>query len=159
MWLSLAGAILCVSVMFLISWWTALITLCVVLALYLVVSYRKPGNSFTLIAKSTIFSAACMSFLRAHEQLYSTDVNWGSTTQAQTYNNALTAVQQLDRVEEHVKNYRPQLLVLTGAPSARSALVDFAHHITKNSSLLICGHIMEVRLVKTIETIMSGLSR
>ncbi|CAK9815935.1 Bumetanide-sensitive sodium-(potassium)-chloride cotransporter [Anthophora quadrimaculata] len=113
MWLSLAGAILCVSVMFLISWWTALITLCVVLALYLVVSYRKP------------------------------DVNWGSTTQAQTYNNALTAVQQLDRVEEHVKNYRPQLLVLTGTPSARSALVDFAHHITKNNSLFICGHVIE----------------
>ncbi|XP_076393216.1 sodium chloride cotransporter 69 [Megachile rotundata] len=113
MWLSLAGAILCVSVMFLISWWTALITLSVVLALYLVVSYRKP------------------------------DVNWGSTTQAQTYNNALTAVQQLDRVEEHVKNYRPQLLVLTGMPSTRSALVDFAHHITKNNSLFICGHVIE----------------
>nr|XP_034182937.1 bumetanide-sensitive sodium-(potassium)-chloride cotransporter [Osmia lignaria]XP_034182938.1 bumetanide-sensitive sodium-(potassium)-chloride cotransporter [Osmia lignaria]XP_034182940.1 bumetanide-sensitive sodium-(potassium)-chloride cotransporter [Osmia lignaria] len=113
MWLSLVGAILCVSVMFLISWWTALITLSVVLALYLVVSYRKP------------------------------DVNWGSTTQAQTYNNALTAVQQLDRVEEHVKNYRPQLLVLTGIPSTRSALVDFAHHITKNNSLFICGHVVE----------------
>ncbi|KAH0951482.1 hypothetical protein HN011_002827 [Eciton burchellii] len=113
MWLSLAGAILCVSVMFLISWWTALITLCVVLALYLVVSYRKP------------------------------DVNWGSTTQAQTYNNALTAVQQLDRVEEHVKNYRPQLLVLTGVPNVRSSLVDFAHHITKHQSLFICGHIIE----------------
>ncbi|XP_032675841.1 bumetanide-sensitive sodium-(potassium)-chloride cotransporter [Odontomachus brunneus] len=113
MWLSLAGAILCVSVMFLISWWTALITLCVVLALYLIVQYRKP------------------------------DVNWGSTTQAQTYNNALTAVQQLDRVEEHVKNYRPQLLVLTGAPNARSSLVDFAHHITKHQSLFICGHIIE----------------
>lgn len=113
MWLSLAGAILCVSVMFLISWWTALITLSVVLALYLVVSYRKP------------------------------DVNWGSTTQAQTYKNALTAVQQLDRVEDHVKNYRPQLLVLTGTPSARTSLVDFAHHITKNHSLFICGHIIE----------------
>ncbi|XP_043523136.1 bumetanide-sensitive sodium-(potassium)-chloride cotransporter [Frieseomelitta varia] len=113
MWLSLAGSILCVSVMFLISWWTALITLSVVLALYLVVSYRKP------------------------------DVNWGSTTQAQTYNNALNAVQQLDRVEEHVKNYRPQLLVLSGIPNARSALIDFAHHITKNNSLFICGHIIE----------------
>ncbi|XP_060811351.1 bumetanide-sensitive sodium-(potassium)-chloride cotransporter [Bombus pascuorum] len=113
MWLSLAGAILCVSVMFLISWWTALITLFVVLALYLVVSYRKP------------------------------DVNWGSTTQAQTYNNALNAVQQLDRVEEHVKNYRPQLLVLSGTPSTRSALIDFAHCITKNNSLFICGHIIE----------------
>jgi hypothetical protein len=43
MWLSLAGALLCVSVMFLISWWTALITLAFVLALYLIVSYRKPG--------------------------------------------------------------------------------------------------------------------
>ncbi|XP_034943352.1 bumetanide-sensitive sodium-(potassium)-chloride cotransporter [Chelonus insularis] len=113
MWLSLAGSILCVAVMFLISWWTALITLCAVLALYLVVSYRKP------------------------------DVNWGSTTQAQTYNNALTAVQQLDRVEEHVKNYKPQFLVLSGNPSARSALIDFAHHITKNQSLVICGHIIE----------------
>ncbi|OXU28442.1 hypothetical protein TSAR_008414 [Trichomalopsis sarcophagae] len=113
MWLSLVGSILCVSVMFLISWWTALITLSVVLALYLVVSYRKP------------------------------DVNWGSTTQAQTYNNALTAVQQLDRVEEHVKNYRPQILVLTGKPSSRSSLLDFAQHITKNQSLLVCGHIVQ----------------
>ncbi|XP_026672114.1 bumetanide-sensitive sodium-(potassium)-chloride cotransporter [Ceratina calcarata] len=116
MWLSLAGSVLCVSVMFLISWWTALITLFVVLALYLVVSYRKP------------------------------DVNWGSTTQAQTYNNALNAVQQLDRVEEHVKNYRPQLLVLTGNPTARPALVDFAHHIAKNNSLFICGHIIETSI-------------
>jgi len=56
-------------------------------------------------------------------------------------------VQQLDRVEEHVKNYRPQLLVLTGAPNTRSSLVDFAHHITKHQSLFICGHIIEVPLV------------
>lgn len=89
--------------------------------------YTRELNSFSSFAK--------ISF---------TDVNWGSTTQAQTYNNALTAVQQLDRVEEHVKNYRPQLLVLTGAPNARSSLVDFAHHITKHQSLFICGHIIEV---------------
>jgi Na+/H+-dicarboxylate symporter len=44
MWLSLAGAILCVFVMFIISWWTALITLACVLALYLIVAYRKPGT-------------------------------------------------------------------------------------------------------------------
>jgi solute carrier family 12 sodium/potassium/chloride transporter 2 len=43
MWLSLAGALLCVFVMFIISWWTALITLASVLALYLIVAYRKPG--------------------------------------------------------------------------------------------------------------------
>ncbi|KAK5650631.1 hypothetical protein RI129_001660 [Pyrocoelia pectoralis] len=111
MWLSLLGAIVCVAIMFLISWWTALITVSALLALYLIVAYRHP------------------------------EVNWGSTTQAQTYKNALQAVHQLNLVEEHVKNYRPQILVLSGMPSARPALVDFANLLTKNLSLLICGHI------------------
>lgn len=72
------------------------------------------------------------------------DVNWGSTTQAQIYKNALQAVHQLNSVEEHVKNYRPQILVLSGMPSARPALIDFAHLLTKNLSLLVCGHINTV---------------
>lgn len=72
------------------------------------------------------------------------DVNWGSTTQAQTYKNALQSVQQLNSVEEHVKNYRPQILVLSGMPSSRPALIDFSYLLTKNLSLLICGHINEV---------------
>ncbi|XP_026845356.1 bumetanide-sensitive sodium-(potassium)-chloride cotransporter isoform X1 [Drosophila persimilis] len=112
MWLSLLGSILCVAVMFLISWATALITFSVVLALYLIVAYRKP------------------------------DVNWGSTTQAQTYKNALMSVQQLNNVEEHVKNYRPQILVLSGLPNTRPVLVDLAYMLTKNLSLLVCGHVL-----------------
>jgi len=113
MWLSLLGAILCVAVMFLISWATALITFAAVLALYLIVAYRKP------------------------------DVNWGSTTQAQTYKNALMSVQQLNNVEEHVKNYRPQILVLSGLPNTRPVLVDLAYMLTKNLSLLVCGHVLK----------------
>lgn len=113
MWLSLVGAILCVVVMFLISMPTALLTFVVVIALYLLVSYGKP------------------------------DVNWGSTAQAQTYKNALISVQQLNNVDEHVKNYRPQLLLLTGAPNTRPILVDLANLLTKNLSLLICGHVIK----------------
>ena len=45
MWLSLAGALLCVAVMVLISWWTAVITLAIVLSLYLIVAHRKPGEN------------------------------------------------------------------------------------------------------------------
>ncbi|UYV72588.1 SLC12A1 [Cordylochernes scorpioides] len=41
---------------------------------------------------------------------------------------------------------RPQLLVLCGPPSARPALVDLAHAITKHSSLLICGHVIPASL-------------
>lgn len=71
-------------------------------------------------------------------------MNWGSTTQAQTYNNALMSVQQLSNVEDHVKNYRPQILVLSGMPNSRPPLVDFAWLISKNLSLMICGHILQV---------------
>ncbi|CAH1967079.1 unnamed protein product [Acanthoscelides obtectus] len=125
MWLSLLGAVLCVLVMFLISWVTALLTFAMVLALYLIVAYRKPN------------------------------VNWGSTTQAQIYKNALQAVHQLNNVEEHVKNYRPQILVLSGMPSARPALVDFAHLLTKNLSMLVCGHINMSPLPQRVRNVLN----
>ncbi|XP_019869994.2 bumetanide-sensitive sodium-(potassium)-chloride cotransporter [Aethina tumida] len=125
MWLSLLGSIMCLMVMFLISWWTALLTFAAVLALYLIVSYRKPN------------------------------VNWGSTTQAQIYKNALQAVHQLNNVEEHVKNYRPQILVLSGMPSARPALIDFANLLTKNLSMLVCGHINTVNVNQRIRNVLN----
>ncbi|KAJ6635705.1 Bumetanide-sensitive sodium-(potassium)-chloride cotransporter [Pseudolycoriella hygida] len=131
MWLSLVGAILCVAVMFLIDLMTALLTYVAVIALYLIVAYRKPGKSF--YASPGIFDLTDSVL----------DVNWGSTTQAQTYKNALVSVQQLNNVEEHVKNYRPQILVLTHLPNTRPILVDFAYSLTKNVSLLVCGHIVE----------------
>jgi hypothetical protein len=42
------------------------------------------------------------------------DLNWGTSTQAQTYMDALGALQTLADQQEHVKNYRPQVLCLTG---------------------------------------------
>jgi solute carrier family 12 sodium/potassium/chloride transporter 2 len=51
---------------------------------------------------------------------------------------------ELNRVEEHVKNFRPQVLVLTGMPGSRPPLVDFAYLITKGLSLLVCAHILKV---------------
>lgn len=72
------------------------------------------------------------------------EVNWGSSTQAQTYNEALSSIQQLIHVEEHVKNYRPQILALTGLPHTRPALVDFAYLICRRNSLLVCGSVIRV---------------
>lgn len=143
MWLSLAGAILCVGVMFLISWWTALLTLAVVLALYLIVAYRKPGINL-LFFFSFIFISLWSKIILLLKSFFFSDVNWGSTTQAQTYKFALNSVQQLNSVEEHVKNYRPQILVLSGMASSRPPLIDFSYLLTKNLSLMICGHINEV---------------
>lgn len=71
-------------------------------------------------------------------------MNWGSSRQAQTYVTTLKSALELQRVEEHVKNYRPQILILSGLPSSRPPLIDFGQIITKNNSLLVCGNIIPV---------------
>lgn len=49
LWISLIGGILCLIVMFLIDWITALITFIVTIALYLFVSYRNPSESLVTL--------------------------------------------------------------------------------------------------------------
>uniref|UniRef100_A0A672JVQ4 Solute carrier family 12 member 2 n=1 Tax=Sinocyclocheilus grahami TaxID=75366 RepID=A0A672JVQ4_SINGR len=110
-WVSLAGAVLCCVVMFVINWWAALLTNVIVLALYIYVSYKKP------------------------------DVNWGSSTQALMYNKALTHSLHLTGVEDHIKNFRPQCLVMSGYPNSRPALLYLVHAFTKNVGLMVCGHV------------------
>ncbi|KAG5884017.1 hypothetical protein JTB14_018579, partial [Gonioctena quinquepunctata] len=73
-------------------------------------------------------------------------VNWGSSTQAQTYKTALTNAQRLNNIGEHVKTYKPQILVLCGSPHMRPQLIDFANMITKNNSLLVIGDVINERL-------------
>ncbi|XP_022249668.1 solute carrier family 12 member 2-like isoform X1 [Limulus polyphemus] len=124
-WVSLLAAILCVAVMFIINWWTALITYAIILALYIYIHHRKP------------------------------DANWGSSTQAQTYKSALSSVIKLNRVEEHVKNYRPQILLLTGHPNSRPPLVDFTYGICKHLSLLVCGNIHRGSVTQRVRNALS----
>jgi solute carrier family 12 sodium/potassium/chloride transporter 2 len=72
------------------------------------------------------------------------DVNWGTSSQAMNLQDALTSIQQLVHIEEHVKNYQPQILALTGPPRSRPALVDFAYLICKKNSMLVCGNVVQV---------------
>uniref|UniRef100_A0AAX7V0A1 Solute carrier family 12 member 3 n=1 Tax=Astatotilapia calliptera TaxID=8154 RepID=A0AAX7V0A1_ASTCA len=119
-WLSLLGAICSVVIMFLLTWWAALIAFGVVFILLAYTLYKKP------------------------------DVNWGSSVQASSYNMALSRCAGLNSVEDHVKNYRPQCLVLTGPPSSRPALVDLVSCFTKDLSLMLCGNVLTVILEKAM---------
>ncbi|XP_025761425.1 solute carrier family 12 member 3-like [Oreochromis niloticus] len=111
-WIALYGAVVCVVLMFFFTWWTALITFGVIAVLFGYIIYKKPK------------------------------INWGSSVQASSYNVALSYSMSLTGVEDHVKNFRPQCLVMTGPPNQRPALVDFVGAFTKNASLMICGDIM-----------------
>ncbi|XP_061100286.1 solute carrier family 12 member 1-like isoform X2 [Conger conger] len=107
MWLSLFGAVLCCAVMFVINWWAALLTYAIEIFLYVYVTVKKP------------------------------DVNWGSSTQAVTFVHAMNNALSLTKIDEHVKNFRPQCIVLTGAPNTRPALLDIAHSFSKNYGLCL----------------------
>ncbi|NWR87969.1 S12A3 protein, partial [Furnarius figulus] len=111
-WAALFGAAVSVVIMFLLTWWAALIAFGIVIFLLGYVLYKKP------------------------------DVNWGSSMQASSYNMALSYSVGLSEVDEHIKNYRPQCLVLTGPPNFRPALVDFVGTFTKNLSLMLCGNVL-----------------
>ncbi|NXX05279.1 S12A3 protein, partial [Larus smithsonianus] len=114
-WAALFGAAVSVVIMFLLTWWAALIAFGIVIFLLGYVLYKKP------------------------------DVNWGSSMQASSYNMALNYSVGLSEVEEHIKNYRQgrlACLVLTGPPSFRPALVDFVGTFTKNLSLMLCGNVL-----------------
>ena len=111
-WVSLLGTFACVAVMILVNWILGLATLVGVAFLYGLAFYLKP------------------------------EANWGSSLDAQSYVTALNGVMNLNDKEEHVKTYRPQILLLTGNPAHRQPLVDFASIITKKSSLLVCANVI-----------------
>lgn len=121
-WLSLFCCILCVVIMFFLSWQSSLITVAIIFALYLIVLYRQP------------------------------DANWGSSTQEQTYRTLISAAHRLQQTGEHIKNYHPQILVLAGNPITRPALIDLGNLLTKNSSLLMVGDVIASKLSHRLRT-------
>ena len=110
-------AVVCFAIMFPFDWRIALITVGIVLIFYFIVFYNKP------------------------------QVNWGSSPQALVFREALTSIQQLAEIEEHVKNYQPQILAMSGSPGSRPAIVDFAYLICKKNSMLVCGNVIKVHSV------------
>ena len=70
-----------------------------------------------------------------------TDVHWGSSRDANKYRSAITILLELTNAREHVKHWRPQLLVLSGPPHTRPALVDLAGGFTKEVGLMICAYV------------------
>uniref|UniRef100_A0A3Q3D2E7 Solute carrier family 12 member 1 n=1 Tax=Hippocampus comes TaxID=109280 RepID=A0A3Q3D2E7_HIPCM len=129
MWLSLLGALLCCAVMFVINWWAALLTYGIEILLYIYVTVKKP------------------------------DVNWGSSTQAVTFVSAVSNALSLTGVEDHVKNFRPQILALTGATRTRPALLDLAHSFSKNYGLCLTCEVFVGPRVETLAEMNAGVEK
>lgn len=111
-WVAFVSVFLCLVIMFLLDAIWAGATIGITALLGLYIYYRDP------------------------------EANWGSSAQGQIFVNAVKSAHLVTETQDHVKNYRPKVLLLTGFPGHRPALVDFANLITKKVSLLICAQVV-----------------
>ncbi|KAJ8714638.1 hypothetical protein PYW07_002863 [Mythimna separata] len=117
-WVSLAGCMMCLVIMMVISWVMALVTTFIFITLYLLVLYRKPETS------------------------------WGSSTEAQRYQETISSIVNIYHREANTKSFNPELLVLAGKPDERPWLTDLGVIITKVGSFMILGDIESGRLTQ-----------
>ena len=92
-WLALIGFLSCSSIMFMIDYFTALISYFVIGALFVYLVVRDPN------------------------------VNWGTSTSAFAYLSTLHSILKLQNSADHVKTYRPQILAVSGDPKKHQELV------------------------------------
>jgi solute carrier family 12 sodium/potassium/chloride transporter 2 len=128
-WVSLFSAIVCFVLMFIMNWIYALVTIGIQAVLATYVYFTNP------------------------------EANWGSAAQAQTIISALNATQTLTDTPDHIKTYRPKLLVLSGNPAHRPSLIDFANIITKKISILITGHVITEQGPVNLTNLKEGMQR
>jgi len=103
-----------------------------------------------LIYKSFHFLVIC------HKLFFEKDVNWGQTSDSQLYKTALSAAYKLNIKSDHVKSYRPSILLLSGVPNNHMPLISLANEITRHRGMLIVCDIVNNNLIyeiryKTIE--------
>ncbi|MBF2080334.1 MAG: Na-K-Cl cotransporter [Synechococcales cyanobacterium T60_A2020_003] len=110
--LSLLGAIGCLAVMFLINAVATVIAAVVVLAIYLWLERRELQGA------------------------------WGDIRRGLWMAIARTAIFQISHSEPDAKNWRPYLLVLSGAPTRRWNLIEFAADLSHNRSLVTIASIL-----------------
>ena len=84
---------------------------------------------------AALITFACVALVYKMIDVRSLNINWGSSGQAFTYQQALKYTVRLAGVDDHVKNFRPQILCLSGPPDARPELVSLGKSISQNATV------------------------
>ena len=122
-WLSLFGAFLCVACMFMMDWANSLVSCALSILLFLYLNHIKP------------------------------ETNWGVAGEARKYHSALQALEVLEtNASNHVKTFRPQVLVMSGNPLDRPSLLGFAVALRAARGAMVMGNVVVVPNTTTTTT-------
>ncbi|XP_054163033.1 solute carrier family 12 member 3-like [Oppia nitens] len=113
-WISLIIGLFCVALMFLFDYISAAVVSGLIIIIYLLMFFVDPSKA-----------------------------NWGSSTEACCFDCARSLTFRLNKQEDHIKSYRPIVLLLSGNPKNRQVLVDMANRITKGHGMLFLSHVTE----------------
>lgn len=109
---SLAGSVGCLTVMFLINWIWALISIVVISGLYW--------------------------YIRDNE----IESRWGDLRSGAAFERARTSLLRLEEEAYHTKNWRPTILALSGSAWNRPHLAIYGHWLTAGHGILSLAHVV-----------------
>lgn len=118
---SLAGAISCVVVMFLLAPMFALLAVGLMIALHWLISTRELDLGWSDLRSGLLFERARKNLLSLNEEM------------------------------EHPKNWRPIILALSGAGWSRSHLVVYGHWLTERHGILSLGQVIRGEVEDRLE--------
>lgn len=135
---SLFGAGLCVSIMFMSSWFYALIAIGIACVIYKYIEYRGYA-SFIHLKKDRWHPKDLCSFYRAEKE-------WGDGLSGLALSAARFSLLRLEEGPPHTKNWRPQILVLCKpnaelAPNQRK-LLSFTSQLKAGKGLVVASAIV-----------------
>jgi amino acid transporter len=108
-WFAVLGAAMCFVSMFMVDWALAIVTIVCSIAVFQYIVYLKP------------------------------DVNWGDSGVAQCQKTAVEAIFRMERIKDHVKNYRPQFLLLSANPLEDIPTIAMMEKLKKTRGMFIIG--------------------